>query len=145
MLNEEAITGTTTVEKEVTVCGYCGCTDHDSHINWQMTVDGPVCPECREAYYAVCADCGNIVEKTDLTIVSTGDLVCDHCLDHKYTRCEWCGAYEKNDWTCTVFTRSNGAQVICDACADEYASICAECGERHETLEMILTHKVCYI
>ena len=136
MLNEEAITGTTTVEKEVTVCVHCGCTDHDPHINWQMTADGPVCPECREAYYAVCAECGDIVEKTDLTIVNTGALVCDHCLDHKYTRCARCEAYERDERTCTVFTRFNGAQVICDDCAYEHTSICAECGERHETEAM---------
>jgi formylmethanofuran dehydrogenase subunit E len=75
--------------------------------------------------FIVCDDCGDIVENDYATYVSSGEYVCESCLDD-YTYCEKCGEYHQNDEIVHIVDID---EYWCDECADAHCYRCEECGD----------------
>lgn len=75
--------------------------------------------------FIVCDDCGDIVENDYATTVSSGDYVCESCLDD-YTYCEKCDEYHPNDEIVHIVDID---EYWCDECADAHCYRCEECGD----------------
>ena len=87
--------------------------------------DEYLCESCFDEYYAVCSDCGTIIEVSDAVTVDIGrhgeKLVCDNCADN-YSVCSSCGDYISSDeiWA------SDHDLTICMRCSEHYY-ICEDC------------------
>ena len=70
---------------------------------------------------------GGWFHKDDFQEVSGGEVVCSHCLDRNYTRCDDCSEWHPNDEVRWV---NNRRRRVCDSCIEggEFAS-CSGCGE----------------
>ena len=96
-----------------TECDYCG--DYDYTDDMEIAVDKygdevRVCSHCAEYHYAVCNDCGRLVQDNIAIVVHDEDgeecVVCHDCIKN-YVKCDSCGEYVKD---------------VCSRCREEEAS-----------------------
>jgi hypothetical protein len=90
---------TTTEETAVEVCERCG---HESEEFLNVSVNGCEqvwCETCRETYSFTCADCEDILIRSDaFGYIASGELVCELCGDENFT-CDDCGdRYANTDY-----------------------------------------------
>lgn len=75
-----------------------------------------------------CDECSESVE--DVTVVQSGNNVCDDCLDSHYTSCHQCDDPTPVVEAMTVQRGWNRREVaVCEGCVDAYCSSCERCGE----------------
>ncbi len=103
-------------------CANCG--DWVSEDDYQP-IDGNVyCEDCANKLFSYCDNCEEMVPVDDcVSIEDTSIYVCSSCAADKFTVCEDCGAYNKDDYIVIE------DYAYCLSCAEEYP-ICEECGEQ---------------
>lgn len=87
-------------------------------------------------HYGCCHYCNSCEEYVveDLTYVaSTGEWVCDECLSERYTYCEECDRYVRNNDATYVESTDS---YVCDLCLDRLYRQCDECNEYYLRSEL---------
>ena len=81
-------------EQQPVICSECGAvlTDRTASV-----IDGEIyCPDCMERLTTTCDCCGRRILRCDAE--SDGCIMlCRHCYEYSYTRCEGCGCIVSND------------------------------------------------
>ena len=81
-------------EQQPVICSECGAvlTEQTSSV-----IDGEIyCPDCMERLTTTCDCCGRRILRCDAE--SDGCIMlCRHCYEYSYTRCEGCGCIVSND------------------------------------------------
>lgn len=85
-----------------------------------------VCNDCNPDNYAICDDCGELVEVDNTYTTHDNRIICEKCYDSNgYYTCERCGlAIEDSD---SIYVEDT-EEYMCSDCADKYCSQCMECG-----------------
>lgn len=94
-----------------------------------------VCNDCDPDNYAICDDCGELVEENETIITHDDRIICEKCYESNgYYTCEHCGKIvEDNNMVYIQDTH----EFVCDDCAEENYCQCMECGEWYSSDKII--------
>ena len=106
-------------------CHSCGEWHDTENINHDP--DGnPLCLECFDEHYEVCADCGDIIPTDESYWLERQEkTICPDCRERNYTRCHDCGDLSPDEYSYFVEDQDYH---ICLTCRDSYYSYCDSCG-----------------
>lgn len=94
-----------------------------------------VCDNCVPDDYAVCDDCGKLVEEDKTLTTHDNRIICDDCYaSNGYYSCEQCGKVVENS---NVVYIQDTHEWVCDDCAEENYCQCMECGEWYSSDNII--------
>lgn len=88
--------------------------------------DNPLCLDCFDEHYEVCADCGDTIPLEDAYWLERREkTICPDCRERHYTRCHDCGDLTPNEYSYFVEGRDYH---VCLTCRDNNYSYCDGCG-----------------
>jgi hypothetical protein len=114
-------------------CDECEC--HITGKVYKGLSSETLCKDCFEdADLAVCPNCEETVEHSDLVKNPDGNEWCESCADEDTFECDSCGCRAWNDDCVTVERRRgrygrSGTDSLCEDCADEKTTRCEDCRE----------------
>lgn len=137
--------------KECTICSeemeegeayYCedcqeyACEEHTIYIDLQNKY---VCDHCYDEGYAMCDNCSNKDDYSDMT-EHDGGIYCSSCYTDLFSECECCGDVFDNNELNTI----NG-EGYCDDCYEDKFADCDECGDctKREELTIVDGNNYC--
>ena len=86
-----------------------------------------VCNDCEPDNYAICDDCGELVEQDITYTTYDGRIICENCYENNdYYTCERCGKVVDDNHVVHI---QDTEEYVCDDCAEENYYQCMECGE----------------
>ena len=94
----------------------CGCCDDLCMLEDATYVNGHgyICPDCLEAHFGQCPECGSYFYYDDLTYVeSEDDYFCTDCLRRYFVECDECGEHIRTIW---AKGHPDTGVLICDCC-----------------------------
>jgi len=84
-----------------------------------------ICQTCKDNYYYVCDDCGEVFSDTDIVWIKNKEIiVCEKCLKKNYYKCECCNEYFSQSDVYETYDNN----WVCSDCYYESYSTCEECG-----------------
>ncbi len=94
-----------------------------------------VCYDCNPDNYAICDDCGELVEKDRTYTTHDNRIMCKNCYESNgYFTCERCGKVVED---CHIVHIEDTEEYVCDDCADENYYQCMECGDWYSSARII--------
>ena len=85
-----------------------------------------VCDDCNRDDYAICEDCGELVEVDNTYTTHDNRIICENCYEgNDYFTCERCGKIVED---CQIIHIKDTEEYVCDDCAGENYYQCMECG-----------------
>lgn len=119
---------TTTQEQEVLQCA--DCSTEISNNDYFNDCNKPICESCYDDYF-MCDGCNETYHNDDL---NTGHdcCYCNDCYTDRYTSCDDCDTYVRNESMNTVRNSRGWEIMVCESCSSDYY-YCDNCGENvHE-------------
>lgn len=118
------------------VCADCGLAVEQT-LSIEISDTGEfICADCyEEGDYFCCANCGDHFSYAELNDTGNGDNVCDHCLYHSYTECDYCHSYYPNH---DMHYADGSDENVCDDCWDNNYEECCGCGEMFQRDNMYM-------
>lgn len=93
------------------------------------------CDSCREGGY-YCEYCGEYhSEEYMIYVESTGEYVCDDCLENYFSCCEHCGEYYRDEDIIHVESTND---YVCEDCLHDNYTYCEYCDEWHSHDDTVL-------
>lgn len=94
-----------------------------------------VCNDCDPDNYAICDDCGELIEENKTLITHDDRIICEECYEcNGYFTCERCGKVVED---CHIVHIKDTEEYVCYDCADENYYQCMECGEWYSSDKII--------
>jgi hypothetical protein len=116
---------TTTEEQQIYSCADC---QEQVTSNDYLDNNGEViCESCNDDYFT-CDGCSDTCH-TDYLNSANDSCYCNDCYTDRYTSCDDCGDYERNDDTTTVYGSNGRQRVVCHDCRDDNYGWCDPCDE----------------
>jgi hypothetical protein len=113
------------VPKKITkICYECGEVIFGDDLEGEN--DRYLCKECADTYIKICDDCGEKIYPWQPDyLYAESYIICKHCREEDYFKCECCGRLERNCNGC----RTQDDYALCNTCYEEETYICADCGD----------------
>ena len=94
-----------------------------------------VCDGCDPDNYAICDDCGELVEEDKTLTTHDNRIICEKCYENNgYYMCEECGRVMEDS---NIVYIQDIHEWVCDDCAEEKYYQCMECGEWYSSDKII--------
>lgn len=94
-----------------------------------------VCNGCNPDNYAICDDCGELVEVDRTYTTHDNRIICENCYESNgYYMCERCGKVVED---CHIVHIEDTEEYVCYDCADENYYQCMECGNWYSDNKII--------
>ena len=113
------------------------CSDCEGIINGTVHEDqsgNKLCPSCFEdADLAVCPNCEETVDRTDMLENPDGDGWCTDCVENDSFECGGCDKRSWDNGAVSIIHRRGrygreGTTVLCESCGDRETTCCNDCG-----------------
>ena len=84
-----------------------------------------VCDDCEPNNYAICDDCGELVEQDRTYTTHDNRIICENCYEsNNYFTCERCGKVMED---CHAVYIEDTNEYVCDDCAEQHYYQCMDC------------------